>query len=478
MQCSSCNSLMTKGRRFWFCEECGNKVEISKETITTPKRLKIFLSYGHDKNEPLVMKIKHDIEALGHDVWIDKSEIKFTDDWRLAISEGIMSSDWFFSFLSKHSTRDPGVCLDEIGVAISVKGANLATILVESEKEVKPPTTISHIQWLDMHDWSEKGGFDSKEFKEWYEEKFTEIRKVLESETTQRFAGEIEKLKQLLLPIPIDAFTASLLKQGFTGRQWLFEEIRQWAEDINSERAIILTGEPGVGKTAFMAWLSHFNKANVLASFFIRNKQPQYSDTLRIIKTLAFQIATRLPDYRKFLLKLPEINDLRAKNEHELFTYLITEPLHICIDGGRQTGLILIDALDEADDSGKSISNLLVKYIPELPKWVKLLATTRPEPKIMPILSGLHPRKIDSGDERNRRDIFIYLKDRLKSKDPSDETITAIVKKSEGIFLYARYVADEVLSNNLSLDRIDEFPLGLGGIYSQYFNRQFPDIES
>ena len=55
------------------------------------------------------------------------------------------------SFLSKHSTRDLGVCLDEIAIAIGVKGGNIQTILVESETEVKPPASISHIQWLDMH---------------------------------------------------------------------------------------------------------------------------------------------------------------------------------------------------------------------------------------------------------------------------------------------------------------------------------------
>jgi hypothetical protein len=111
--------------------------------ITKP--LRIFLSYGHDGNEELVRLIRADLEARGHDVWFDKNDIKFGDDWRRAILDGIDRSNQVLSFLSKHSTRDPGVCLDEIAIAIGVKGGNIQTVLVESEPEVKPPPSISHL---------------------------------------------------------------------------------------------------------------------------------------------------------------------------------------------------------------------------------------------------------------------------------------------------------------------------------------------
>ena len=105
--------------------------------IFTP--LRVFLSCGHDANEWLVRRIKSDLEKCGHDVWFDKTEIKFGIDWRRAITDGITGSNKILSFLSKHSIRDPGVCLDEIAIAIGVKGGNIQTILVESEQEVKPP---------------------------------------------------------------------------------------------------------------------------------------------------------------------------------------------------------------------------------------------------------------------------------------------------------------------------------------------------
>jgi hypothetical protein len=105
--------------------------------VSTP--LRIFLSYGHDAKEILVRRIKADLEKRGHDVWFDKSEIKFGEEWRRSITEGIERSNKFLVFLSEHSTRDPSVWRDEIAIALGVKGGNIQTILVESEAEVQPP---------------------------------------------------------------------------------------------------------------------------------------------------------------------------------------------------------------------------------------------------------------------------------------------------------------------------------------------------
>ena len=71
--------------------------------------MRIFLSYGPDSNEELVRRIKADLEKRGHDVWFDKSDIRFGDDWRRQITNGITGSNRVLSFLSKYSTRDPGV---------------------------------------------------------------------------------------------------------------------------------------------------------------------------------------------------------------------------------------------------------------------------------------------------------------------------------------------------------------------------------
>lgn len=122
-------------------------------TAMAPSSLRIFLSYGHDRNEEIVIRIKADLEARGHVVWFDKSHIRFGQDWRRSITDGLLESNRVVFVLSKHSVREPGVCLDEVAIAIEVAGGNIYPILVEREQDVQPPQSISHIQWLDMQDW-------------------------------------------------------------------------------------------------------------------------------------------------------------------------------------------------------------------------------------------------------------------------------------------------------------------------------------
>jgi hypothetical protein len=80
-----------------------------------------FLSYGHDRNAPLVTRISEDLGKAGHEPWLDSVAIKSGADWRREIAKGLDESEWTLAFLSKHSTRDPGVCLDELAIALNVK---------------------------------------------------------------------------------------------------------------------------------------------------------------------------------------------------------------------------------------------------------------------------------------------------------------------------------------------------------------------
>jgi len=148
MNCSQCRQPLTQVGQFWICPAHGQfslrssrGPQFAKRTSPNGQQiggglgkpneaqtalhhssfclqpLRIFLSYGHDSNEELVRRIKADLEKRGHEVRFDKNEIKFSDEWRRAITDGILQSNRVLPFLSKHSTRDPGVCLDEFAMA-------------------------------------------------------------------------------------------------------------------------------------------------------------------------------------------------------------------------------------------------------------------------------------------------------------------------------------------------------------------------
>jgi hypothetical protein len=449
--------------------------------------LRIFLSYGHDANEALVVRIRDDLKKRGHDVWFDKSEIKFGDDWRRAITDGIIGSNRVLAFLSKHSTRDPGVCRDEIAISVGVKHGNIQTILVESEAEVQPPVNISYIQWLDMHDWKERRATDGAAWDEWYKAKFAEIIRVVESDESRKFAGEIETLKAHLKPIDSDARIYNLLKKGFFGRQWVFDAVEKWraapqGDPCSTQRLFWITGDPGVGKSAFSAQLTLIRSDAIIASQFVEWDKPDHRDARRVVRSLAFQLATRLPDYRKLLLTLPEIAELDRKDPAELADYLLANPLCSAIVGGRERQLIVIDALDEADEAGcNPLVEMLARHAPRLPDWLGLVVTSRPESAVQTPLQGLNPFVLDTRTEANRADLRDYIRrqiaPQLHNRPAADRLIDQILEKSEGVFLYVERFCDDVQQNHLSLDRPEQFPQGLGGIFCQWFQRQFPDLE-
>jgi TIR domain len=118
------------------------------------------------------------LEAAGHSIWIDGSQIKVGDDWRRSIVDGLKNTDWTMSFLSRHSVRDPGVCLDELAIALHLKAGAIATVLLEAEAATQTPVSISGIQWIDMHDWADRLANKDEIGDKWYREQLNEILAV------------------------------------------------------------------------------------------------------------------------------------------------------------------------------------------------------------------------------------------------------------------------------------------------------------
>jgi tetratricopeptide (TPR) repeat protein len=446
--------------------------------------MKVFLSYGHDHNAPLVAQITRDLQAAGHVVWIDTAEIKAGDQWRRSIVDGLSDTDWTLGFLSRHSTRQPGVCLDELAIALHVKGGTIATILLEAEKEVGPPISMSHIQWLDMHDWAARQAAGDAA---WYQGKIAEILALLASPTTQHFAGEIENLDRLLKPITQEA-DIGLLADGFVGRQWLRDRLETWRRVELQSRLFWLTGAPGSGKSAFAAWLAHYGKVSVLGLNLCRYNVEDRRDPGRVLRTIAFQIATRLPDYRRLLLDRllrqdPDGNELARKSPAALFDWLLAEPLRFGIDGGRTDDryLVVIDALDETIRDGRSeLAEVLAESVPKLPSWISLLVTSRPELPIVRQFSGFQPQTIDAGAPENLDDLRRFTRDwlasRLQGQAETDALVEQVVAASAGNFLYLRKLREAVDAGFLPLSDTQALPRGLVGLYERWFRRQFSDV--
>ncbi len=444
--------------------------------------MKIFISYGHDDNERMVELIERDLQAAGHITWRDRSSIKVGDDWRRSIVDGLKDTDWTIAFLSAHSVRDPGVCLAELQIVLHEKGGGLATVLLEKEVAAAPPVSVSHIQWLDMQEWQDR--ISTAEFGNWYQEKLDALLGLLKAPQTERFSGEIAELDRRLAPIT-QAADIGQLTLGFVGREWLHRQLEAWRNEKESP-LLWLSGGAGTGKSAFAAWLAHFGKVDVIGINLCRYNDEDRRDAARVIRTISFQIASRLPDYRRLLLDRLESQDLdganiNSKSAMALFAWILVEPLNRAIDGGRRASkyVVVIDGLDETLRDGRSeLAEVLSSEAAKLPAWISCVVTSRPEEPIKRQLAAFRILPIDADANENIVDLQKFVRRSLSQMHVKESAMNSIadsiVEHSEGNFLYARMFFQAVKDGLVELERTAEFPQGLVGLYERWFFRAFP----
>jgi hypothetical protein len=306
-------------------------------------------------------------------------------------------------------------------------------------------------------------------------------------------------------PQPWDFTTyRSEKRQGFVGRQWLFEEVRAWATNPDSEQALLIGADYGVGKSAFLAELLDTGAAGlpVVAHHFCR---ADISDTLeagRFVRSLAGQLADALPAYRA-LLEADDAKELRETldqaNQKPLpaFDQAVLAPLRR-IEAPATQLLLVIDALDEALDyrpeaggsSRNTIVDLLAKEARNLPPWLRVLATSRRRPEVVESLrQGFFSiEEINAEEARNLADIHDYVVARCEQEPlaailsradlSASETAEVLQAKSGGKFLYAVRVLNDLASGGLTLENrqtLDALPPGMDGFYADTFQRRFPE---
>ena len=469
----------------YVCKKCFNVFSLTK--AIHPQT--IFLSYAHksekiedyDISEELVLLVKVALEEDGHTVWIDKEGIRGGQNWRENITRAILGHDHFLSFLSKRSVRDPGVCLNEIAIALD-KGVHFQTVLTEPEEVVKPPITVTDTQWHQFVGWQEAHSQDQASWDAWFTERMNGIRAQIEDVKNARAPGELTILRRALEP---KTFHADIAKktEGFFGRKWLFEAFDLWL-DKTKDQIFWLKGSPGIGKSAFAAKLVHQSNSRIIGFFrcdFQSLKSPEES-AKEVICTLAYQLATRMPDYRAKILYGQGVNDpevVLKKTADDLFRFLITEPLNKkgkIVEGQRSA--IVIDALDEAgrNDSTNPLLTLIKKHAPNLPDWLGIVITSRPEGYIVQELADIKAQSVSGDTAQNTQDLKDYLDKQLGLKITGDERakiINQIIAKSDGAFLYI----SQIIKDKYDLTKPELLPKGMDGYFMENFSRYFKDAK-
>ncbi len=283
-------------------------------------------------------------------------------------------------------------------------------------------------------------------------------------------------------------------RQRFTGREWLFDEIDAWLR-TGAEQALLITGDPGVGKSAVVAELVRRDPGGrVLAHHCCRADTPTTLQPGTFVRSIAAMVADRLPDYAE-RLRSPAVQDalgegVAATDPGQAFEAGVLRPLQAVPAPAEAPCCLLVDALDEAQAphagaAGATIVQVLAGRREHFPAWLRLVATTRRDRDVLAELSGLRTRELNAEDPRNLGDIARYVNERLESRPLAErlaasgqtaERVAAVLRrKGAGNFLDVQVALDGLESGLYGFEDLDDLPPGLHGIYARFFRRHFPD---
>ena len=460
--CDSINVYFSKKRKVYVCEDCEREFLPEKKFVPQ----KVFLSYGHDENEELVRLIYQKLAERGHRPWIDRAEIKAGMDWRNAISEGIRESSDFLAFISNHSVRVPGVCLDEISIGVGNWNCRMQSIILE--KGISVPNSISNIQWLDLSEWRVVRSSGTPEvWNKWLDEQMERIYAVIEDEHSRKIAGNISEIETHLLPVTNGLKMRLILQNEIVGRRWLIALLSEWFRQPASARALVLYGTPGIGKSVISAYLCNFSD-KCAATYFCEwnNSNTLHSRTL--LHSLIFQLACSVEDYQGRVVEKLRERNIRTMSDDEVIEVFFFEMLHGLVGGGRPHKLIVIDALDETLAEGKEFLDTLRKLIRCTPPWIRFFITSRPEQELQEALRPYDTIALDS----YRREIQADLREFVERSVSDQKTADRIRRRSDGSFVYARELIGLYHHDHKRLD-FSNIPSGVGGIYYSNFERLF-----
>ena len=291
----------------------------------------------------------------------------------------------------------------------------------------------------------------------------------------------------------------------FIGRQWLYQEMESVLEHTNNERGVLITGNPGSGKSAFLSHLlcsrtsSPLIHGRILGYHFCMHFDKGTQSGAKFVRNLANMIAWRLAEYGQLIstdlfVRRVLYKDC-AQDPEWCFEQGILTPLKKLQQQRMGPWYLVIDALDECANDQAEILNLIKSKLRGFPKWLKLIVSSWNVSTITASLDGLQRVELRSEDERNRNDIDTYLslkvfsmkesiinriKTALKIKDnevPTQKIVSILADKSQGNFQFVKVVLDLWLASSESFTW-DTFPKSLDSSYQLYFERKYGAPES
>ncbi len=169
--------------------------------------------------------------------------------------------------------------------------------------------------------------------------------------------------------------------EGFVGREAVLAELDRWLVDDDTDRGVVVTGGPGMGKSAIMAkWLKRREAAGaIVPHHFIRRGLYGWDDPAKIVGSLAAQIEALYPAQR----------DPDARPESRLVDLLTRVSAEQLVPRGGHLVLV-VDGLDEYDAPAGAYDPLAAFLPHALSRGVRFLCACRPRHPYVDALEARH----------------------------------------------------------------------------------------
>ena len=298
-------------------------------------------------------------------------------------------------------------------------------------------------------------------------EEIVKSRKIKKNVKT----SEINKLAKFFFKRKIEELSKRFHSNT---RKWFLDDFKKWLHD-NESRVMILTAGPGVGKSVLSAKICELYEESrqLAACHFCDFRTSDSRDPYKILQSLASQMCDNVEGFRD---KLSETFS-REHSRDSLsgtFRVLLNDPLQ-ALDR-TEPMLIVVDALDESKTPIKSeLLDLISDQFPQLPKWIKIFISSRPELQVREKLEHLNPVEIRADDDKHNLDLQQFIKCFFPSISETD--IKSLVSKCEGSFLYAYYLVKEQVDSGTKRNVNVNIPKGISGFYEKQFERLKKDLQ-
>ena len=254
--------------------------------------------------------------------------------------------------------------------------------------------------------------------------------------------------------------------QGFIGRDFVFEKVKTFLE-THDRGYFALEGEPGIGKTAIMANLTdrygyahHFNSVSMGITSVV-----QFLDSVRA------QLVTR------YNLAAADFPADATPRDGSYLSRLLSEASKKVTAAEKL--VVLVDALDEATPSSAGANPLFLP--PDLPQSVFFILTGRPDQFAMRANVPYSKFTLDPSSPENELDIRRYVRENVGRMDlhgvveslgvTEERFVEALLRRSEGNFMYLRYVLPAIQADPSLYDHPDKLPQGLTEYYRDHWRR-------